>query len=191
VITEPISQLVVQLAAGKPIIVLVIGLVLLFLSLKYLVTLLRTVLLGRLEGLFDRHIFKSTLRGFFSGLLLTVLVQSSSITTSIVIPLAGAGILTLRQIYPYTLGANIGTTVTAILASMAIGSLAPVTVAFSHLLFNICGIAVITPFRLLRYLPVIMAEFMAELAVQHRWVPLVYIFTVFFLVPLILILIVR
>ena len=41
------------------------------------------------------------------------MVQSSSITTSLVVPLAGAGVLTLRQIFSFTLGANIGTTITA------------------------------------------------------------------------------
>ncbi len=191
VITAPVSRLVVDLADNQPVVVLVIGLTLLFLSLKYLVTLLRSVLLERLEVLFDRHIFKTTLRGFFSGLLLTVLVQSSSITTSIVVPLAGAGILTLRQIYPYTLGANIGTTITAILASLVSGTLAPVTVAFSHLLFNICGIALVTPIRFLRNLPLRMAEFIAEQAARRRWVPLVYIAAVFFLIPLTLILLAR
>lgn len=191
VITEPVSELVVDLAHNQAVVVLVIGLTLLFLSLKYLVTLLRSVLLERLEVLFDRHIFKTTLRGFFSGLLLTVLVQSSSITTSIVVPLAGAGILTLRQIYPYTLGVNIGTTFTAILASLVSGTLAPVTVAFSHLLFNICGIALVTPIPFLRNLPLRMAEFIAAQAARRRWVPLVYIVTVFFLIPLTLILLAR
>ena len=50
-------------------------------------------------------------------MLATAVVQSSSITTSLVVPLVGAGMLTIEQIYPYTLGANIGTTVTALIGS--------------------------------------------------------------------------
>ena len=48
-----------------------------------------------------------------------MLVQSSSIFTSALTPLVGVGILHLDRMYPLTLGANIGTTFTAILASLA------------------------------------------------------------------------
>ena len=51
------------------------------------------------------------------GVCLTVAVQSSSVTTSLVVPLVGAGIITIHRCYPFTLGANIGTTCTALLAS--------------------------------------------------------------------------
>ncbi len=92
------------------------------------------------------------------GLLITVLVQSSSITTSLAVPFAGAGILTLIQIFPYTLGANIGTTITAMLAALAVGEISAVTVAFAHLLFNICGIALIWPLPAIRRIPLRLAE---------------------------------
>ena len=67
---------------------------------------------------------------------MTIFVQSSSITTSMIIPLAGAGVVTIRQLFPYTLGANIGTTVTALLAAMTTQNDIAVTVAFSHLVFQ-------------------------------------------------------
>jgi len=116
-------------------------------------------------------------------------VQSSSITTSVVIPLAGAGILTLRQIYPYTLGANVGTTITACLAALAVPEhfLAAVTVALSHLFFNVCGIVAITATPILRNVPIRLAEWMSSEAIKRRWVPLVYILIVFFVIPLSLI----
>ncbi|GIS36097.1 MAG: hypothetical protein Ct9H90mP7_1050 [Candidatus Neomarinimicrobiota bacterium] len=44
----------------------------------------------RLQAFFDTHIFRTTLRAMFFGVIITILVQSSSITTSLVIPLAGA-----------------------------------------------------------------------------------------------------
>jgi solute carrier family 34 (sodium-dependent phosphate cotransporter) len=53
------------------------------------------------------------------GMVITMSVQSSSITTSILVPLAAAGVLSLRNAYPVTLGANVGTTITALLAAMA------------------------------------------------------------------------
>jgi sodium-dependent phosphate cotransporter len=46
------------------------------------------------------------------GCVMTILVQSSSIFTSALTPLAGIGVISLERIYPLTLGSNIGTTTT-------------------------------------------------------------------------------
>ncbi len=170
---------------------LVLALLFLFLSLRYLTVLIRSLVMSKLEAFFDTHIFKTALRAILFGIFITVLVQSSSITTSLVIPLAGAGILTLQQIFPYTLGANIGTTVTAILASLVSGTHAPLAVAFSHLIFNVMGIAIIWPVKIIRTIPLRMAEWFATISLQNRIIPIVYIMIVFYLIPLILILIVR
>ena len=125
------------------------------------------------------------------GIGITVLVQSSSITTSLVVPLAGAGILSLRQIFPYTLGSNIGTTITAILASLVSASIAPVAVAFAHLLFNIFGILLIWPIPVVRNVPMILAQNLARAAINNRMIPLLYILIVFFVIPITLIFIAR
>jgi sodium-dependent phosphate cotransporter len=145
----------------------------------------------RLENFFDTHIFKTALRAMFFGVLITVLVQSSSITTSLVIPLAGAGILRLKQIFPYTLGANIGTTITSLLASMVSGTIAPLSVALAHLLFNIFGIGLLWPIKKIRYIPVKLAELFAVRASVNKMFPILYIIIVFFIIPILLISIVR
>ncbi|MFQ6606313.1 MAG: Na/Pi symporter [Fidelibacterota bacterium] len=168
-----------------------VALVLLFLSLRYLTKLIRSLVISRLEAFFDTHIFKTAGRALLFGVFITVLVQSSSITTSLVIPLAGAGILTLRQIFPYTLGANIGTTITALLASLVSATLAPVAVALSHLLFNILGIIVIWPIPQVRVIPLRLAEWFSGLAIRNRIIPIIYIIVLFYIVPLTLIFIVR
>ena len=170
---------------------MILAFILLFLSLKYLTKLIKSLVIERLEAFFDSHIFKTALRAMLFGLLITIMVQSSSITTSLVVPMAGAGILSLRQIFPYSLGANIGTTVTAILASLVSGSIAPVAVAFSHLLFNICGILIIWPIPTIRNIPIKMAEWIADKTVRNRIFPILYIIIMFFVIPLSLILLVR
>ena len=167
------------------------ALILLFISLRYLTVLIRSLVMERLEAFFDSHIFKTWLRAMVFGVFITILVQSSSITTSLVVPLAGAGILQLRQIFPYTLGANIGTTITALLASLVAGTHAPLAVAFGHLAFNIYGILLIWPIEKIRNIPIIMSEKFAAVAVRNRMIPMVYILVVFFLIPLTLIFIVR
>lgn len=121
------------------IILLVLALASLFLSLKFLVDLMKSLLLGRIENLMNKVLFENALIAFLLGMVLTAIIQSSSITTSLAVPLVGAGILTVRKIFPYTVGANIGTTITAILASMVTKNPAAITVAFSHLIFNIVG----------------------------------------------------
>jgi sodium-dependent phosphate cotransporter len=82
-----------------------------------------------------------------------------------VVPLVGTGVLTVRKIYAYTLGANVGTTVTAILASLATGSQAAVTVALAHLIFNLMGIAIFYP---LRAIPIWLAESVGAVAGRSK-----------------------
>jgi solute carrier family 34 (sodium-dependent phosphate cotransporter) len=54
------------------------------------------------------------------GMGVTVLTQSSTITNSVLVPFAGAGILTPAQEYPVTVGANLGTTFTVVFAVFAV-----------------------------------------------------------------------
>jgi len=190
-VTSPAVDLAKDLLGDHPRWLLLLSLVLMFGSLRYLVTVLKGLVLTRAASIFDQVIFKNAGRAMVLGLVLTVLVQSSSITTSLAIPLAGAGILSLEQIFPYTLGANVGTTVTAMLAALAVGEVSAVTVAFCHVFFNICGIAIIWPVKAIRRLPLRMAEWMASVAVRAKWIPLLYITIAFYLLPLALIWLLR
>ena len=119
VITDPIANFVVGLAGENGVAVLVLGLLCLFIALRYLVKLLRALLLGQSEALIHKYVFGHPALAIFFGVLITVMVQSSSITTSVMVPLVGAGIVTVHQIFPFVLGANIGTTITSILAASA------------------------------------------------------------------------
>ena len=142
-----------------------IALVLLITVLSQLMKLMRGVFLERMASLFDRVLFRNDATSFALGALTTVAVQSSSATTSLVVPLAGTGVLSLRQIFPYTLGANIGTTVTALLASFSTGSPAAVIVGLAHLSFNILGMVIFYP---LRAIPIWMAEKVGTLAARTK-----------------------
>jgi len=167
---------------------LVIALLVLFLALSQMMKVMRGAVLDRLEGLFSRVLFRNDAASFSLGLFTTAAVQSSSATTSLIVPLAGTGMLSLRQIYPYTLGANVGTTITAILASFATGSAAAVTIALAHLSFNLMGIAIYYP---LKALPIGLAKKAGALAGRSRrnsalmiaayiglyLIPIIYVFT--------------
>ncbi len=154
-----------------------------FLMLYSIVKLLKSLVLKKIEGFFDQYIFNTAIKALIFGVLITVMVQSSSITTSLVVPLAGAGVLSLRQIFPFTLGANIGTTVTALLAAIT-GTVSALVAAFSHLLFNVVGILIIYTIPFLRNIPLSLAENISEIAVSKKYIPLVYLFIIFVLIPL-------
>lgn len=119
------------------------------------------------------------------GLAITIAVQSSSITTSILIPLAGAGVITLRNAYPVTLGANVGTTITALLAALAASSPESLTVALAHTTFNVLGILLLYVIPLARDVPVLGAERLADIAVTRRTAAVAYVAVVFIVLPLI------
>ena len=164
------------------------ALLLLFVALWMLVKLLRGLMQGRLSGVFDRTLFRNPGTAFLAGIILTVAVQSSSVTTSLVVPLVGANILQLAQIYPYTLGANIGTTVTAMLAAVGTASAPAMACAFGHLLFNLYGTAVFWP---LQFIPISLAKGFAKLAARRRYLAVLFILGLFFVLPITIILISR
>ncbi len=144
---------------------MVVSLVLLFSALSVLIKTIRSLVLSKIEIIINKYLFRRDSFGFVLGILMTSVVQSSSVTTSLIIPLAGAGLVSIRQIFPYTLGSNIGTTVTAILAALATQSDIAVTVAFAHLCFNIFGIMLFYP---LRFIPIRLAEFVGAKASQSK-----------------------
>ena len=148
IIVHPVASLVSDLTDNH-IIILIIAFVLLFISLKKIVDNMKGIVMVKIENVLNKYLFRNVLISMLFGIVFTAIVQSSSVTTSIIIPLVGAGILTVEQIFPYTLGANIGTTITAMLAAFTVSEhkdLA-VSVALSHFIFNVFGIMVIYPFR--------------------------------------------
>ncbi len=171
---------------------IVVGLVFIFIALAYITKNMRLLVADRVEVAINRALGAgSGIVAIVLGTIITISVQSSSITTSVLVPLAASGVLTLENIYPVTLGANVGTTVTALLASLATGSPAAVTVAIVHTLFNISGIAVFYPVGTLRRIPLRLADGLATLAIERRAAAVGYTFGMFVVVPLVGVLILR
>ena len=120
------------------------------------------------------------------GAVLTILVQSSSVFTSTLTPLAGAGLISLERAYPLTLGSNLGTTTTSILASFAAGGdnmRAALQISLVHLTFNLTGILLFYPVPAMRW-PIFIARVLGDTTAQYRWFALLYLATMFFLLPL-------
>ena len=172
--------------AGQGILLTLVSATLIFGALLLLVRLMRSVTQSRFEIFIIRLLGKSAILSMMVGTILTVMVQSSSIATSLLIPLAGAGLVTLELAFPLTLGANIGTTVTALLATLAVSGAnahAGVEIALVHLLFNFSGIVLIYPLRFTRRLPLVAATGLAQAAVKSPKWALFYVAVLFYGIP--------
>ncbi len=170
---------------------LIVGIALIFVTLTLITKNMRALVARRIEQSLNAALAKSGLIGIVVGMVMTVAVQSSSITTSILIPLVASGILVVRNAYPITLGANVGTTITALLAALGAGEVDAMTIAFVHTLFNVSAIVILYPWSKIRYIPVQAAERLADIALERKWLALAYTGTMFVLIPIALIALLR
>ena len=171
--------------AGIGAVKIVLALVVILFALTFITRTMRELVAGSVERAMNRIVGRGGgAMGILIGIGVTVSVQSSSITTSILVPLVAAGILTLRNAYPITLGANVGTTITALIASLAVALPEGLTIALVHTLFNVAGIALLYPVPGLRDIPVRLAERLADAAVRRRSLVAAYVLSVFVVIPI-------
>jgi sodium-dependent phosphate cotransporter len=170
---------------------LVVSLVILCLALFLIVLVLKKLVLGSAGASAEHGIFAKVLHmngylAIFVGMCLTIAVQSSSIITSAFTPLVGLGTLPLTNMLAFSLGANVGTTCTGLLAALVAGTVPALQIALCHLLFNIIGTLIWYPVPIMRNVPLRAASGMGYLTCCFRWWPVVYVLVAFFLVPLVL-----
>lgn len=171
-------------------ILLGLGLALIFVALWMITRQMKQVMSGRMENAINGILSKGAGMGaLLAGLVMTMAVQSSSITTSILVPLVAAGVLTLQNAFPVTLGANVGTTITALLASFAADSPDALIIALAHVTFNVLGILIIYPYWRIRAIPIRLAEITAVTATRHKSVVGAYVIGIFVIFPLAILLI--
>jgi sodium-dependent phosphate cotransporter len=186
---SPIQELVHWLTpseAWAATLYILVSAVIIFLSLMAIVSVMRSAMKSRVEGLVSRAFENSAVIAMLVGVIATVMVQSSSITTSLLVPLAGAGVLSLSQAFPITLGANVGTTVTALLAALAAtgeNAEAGLTIALVHLLFNLAGILMIYPAERIRRIPLDAARKLADVATRSKVLAILYVVILFYGIP--------
>ncbi|MEX0835396.1 MAG: Na/Pi symporter [Nitriliruptor sp.] len=183
-VAEGLLERVVNPGVGLGVVMLIVGISVLFASLRFVTTNMRAVMAGRIEQAMNRLLDRGGgLPGILMGILITLAVMTSTITTSILVPMVAAGVLTVRNAYPVTLGANIGTTATALLAALAVDQPTALVIALVHLLFNLTAIALIYPVPAIRYVPVRLAERLSRAAVKNRSLVGVYVAGLFIVTP--------
>jgi sodium-dependent phosphate cotransporter len=174
------------------ILMLAFGLGLVFFALAYVTRNMRLVMAGRIERSINAVLMKGGgISAIAIGMIMTVMVQSSSITTSVLVPMIAAGVVTLQSAFPITLGANIGTTITALLASLATDSPAGLVIGLHHFLFNAVGVAFWYSIPSLRRIPLMLAERLAGYAEVRKSIVIVYVVGIFIVIPIIGVLILQ
>lgn len=166
----------------NPIVLFIASISLLLYSIKLLSKLLYDILIGKTKDKFETVVFNTSSRSFSWGFFLTSVVQSSSLTSSLIVPFVALGKTSLKKAFPFVLGANLGTTITALLAAI-FQSEAALNLALAHLFFNLIGVILFAFVPFLRRLPIFLACKMGEYTLKTRLVGFAYILLVFFLIP--------
>lgn len=177
------------------IILLIISLVLLISCLLGVVKILNSMLGGKMTGVITNVInadipnkYLAWITGYLAmavGAVVTILLQSSSVFVSTLVPLAGAGLVSTERAYPMALGSNIGTTTTSLLASFAADSTyidKSVQIALVHLFFNLTGILIFYPLPFMRF-PIAMAKVLGDTTARYRWFAVFYLLFMFLFLP--------
>ncbi|XP_059142210.1 sodium-dependent phosphate transport protein 2B-like [Physella acuta] len=175
-------------------ILLAVSLILLLAALCLIVHTLNSMLSGSVSRVIKKTINAdfpkpfAYLTGYVAILVgcgMTMIVQSSSVFLSTLTPLVGLGIVSVDRMYPMTLGSNVGTTVTAILAALTQSGeklRLALQIALCHLFFNVTGIVMFYPVPFLRW-PVGLAKILGKTTARHRWFALFYILMMFLILP--------
>lgn len=175
-------------AAG--IVQIVTGVALILLVIRFIGNMMKALMVGRAKRILHNAIGRGPISSVGSGTLITVIVQSSSTTTALVVPMAGSGAFSLKQIYPFTVGANIGTTLTALIASFAFtgaeGTLA-LQAALIHLFYNLASALVIFGIPFLRPIPLICASWLGKTVADRKILGVLWVLVVFLILPLLVI----
>jgi solute carrier family 34 (sodium-dependent phosphate cotransporter) len=164
----------------------IFSIILLFGSILFFRKIITRILGFSSQGKLQRFFFKSTIQSFGWGLLTTSIIRSSTVTTSLVVPLVAQKVVKLKSAVPFILGANIGTTITAFLVA-TFNSNAAISIAIAHFLFNFIGVLIFLPIPYVKDIPLRLANGLGQLTLRYRLIVFAYLLFTFFFLPFMLI----
>lgn len=186
VTVKPTAKAIISVLGSNAAIVIPVSIAALFVSLRAFSASLRKILIGKSQKNLQKYVFGNSFKSLLWGAGITAAVQSSSVTTSLIVPLVATDKISLRKAFPFLMGANIGTTVTALIAAIS-QTEAALAVAICHLLFNMFGVLILFPIKSIRNIPIWLSETLGLYAGKRRLVGVAYIVVTFFLIPFALI----
>lgn len=191
-ITEPLVGLAGSLVeplgdVWGGVVLAVLGIVLILFSIQFIGNILNALLVGKAQDILYAALGKNAFVGVLSGAAITTLVQSSSTTTALTVPLAASGKFKVRTLFPFVVGANIGTTVTGLIAAFSASGAeaeAAMAGALVHTLFNTFAAILILSVPFLRKLPPMGSDWLAAMATKNKLYVFAWIGGVFFILPI-------
>ena len=185
VFTRPLSVWISN-TIDIPFLTMIISVFLVFAAIKLLSTsVYKAFVLNSFHDI-NKLIFKNPYMAFIYGTFFTAAVQSSTVTTSLVVPLVANKKVSVKKAFPFIIGANIGTTITAAIAAIY-KTEAAIALAIVHFLFNFIGALIFLPFPTLRNIPIMLALYVGKKSVKSRFLGFAYILLTFFIIPFLLI----
>jgi solute carrier family 34 (sodium-dependent phosphate cotransporter) len=183
--TRPLTLWLADLIQNT-LILLALAVIIVFASIKFLSnSVFRTFLTPNINKI-NKHIFYKTYVSFLYGIFFTAAIQSSTVTTSLIVPAVANRKVSLVKAFPFIIGANIGTTITAAIAAIYKTD-AAISLAIVHFLFNLLGAIIFLPFPGIRNIPVKIATYLGKESTKSRIVGFAYILLTFFIIPFLLI----
>jgi sodium-dependent phosphate cotransporter len=165
------------------IVLAVVSFVLLVVSILIFRKLISNLLKAQSPEAFSRFFFAGELKSFFWGLITTAAIRSSTITTSIVVPIVAKKVVKMRMAAPFIMGANIGTTITAFIAAMLNSNNSAINIAIAHFLFNLTGVLLFFPVPALKEIPIRLSVALGKLTLRYRIAGFLFILLTFFIIP--------
>jgi len=185
IFTRPVTEWI-STTIGMPVLTMVLSVILVFGAIKLLSTSVYKAFVVDSFKDISKLIFKKPYMAFLYGTFFTAAVQSSTVTTSLLVPLVANKRVSLTKSFPFIVGANVGTTITAVIAAIY-KTEAAIALAIVHVLFNLIGAMIFLPFPTVRNLPVRLASYMGKVSVKNRFIGFAYILLTFFIIPFLLI----
>lgn len=190
-ITKPVVEFIQEQVSSfgdqiSGVVLITIGIVTIFGAITIMGKLMKVLMVGRAKDILKNAIGKGPIHSIISGSIVTVLVQSSTTTTCLMVPLVGNKVLKIKDVYPFTIGANIGTCITALLAATAVtGEMSGLAlqIALVHLTFNLSATLVIYGIPFLRNVPLKGADWISDMAIKNKWIVAGYLGFLFFIFP--------
>ena len=183
-IFKPTVHFISYILSEKLWLLLSVSVIMLLLALKFFALLIKELFVRgkRLNSYFFNRPYMAVLTGF----VMTSIMQSSSAMTSMLIPLVVIRKISVRQVFPFIVGTNIGTTITALIVAFNHSEVA-MSVALVHFLFNFIGFLIFFPIPFLRNIPLNLALYLGKISWEKQYIGFLYIFLIFFIIPFFLI----
>ena len=183
---DPIIEFISQSFQLSPIIIFVCSILLLFISIRLFIFLLKKSLIGDSKDHLNKYVFDGPFKAFSWGMATTALIHSSTATTSFMVPLIATNKVSLKKAYPFIIGASIGTTFTAIVAALS-KSPDAMSIALVHFIFNFTGMLIFLIMPYTNILPLFLAKKIGSFVYKFKYTIFIYVLMLFFLIPFLLI----